>query len=380
VRIEAATEGSAAAPPPSSSRQQREPELDGLRAIAATQVLLFHCLSAVGATTEVQHWLITGPPAAVANGASAVVLFFVLSGYVLAGSFLRDASALGAGAFLVRRMLRLYPAFLAALAAAWLVSMIVPHFDDGAGQSAWLRAHAQLRLSAGQLLLSALAPGAAYELVPVGWTLRLELIYSLLFPMLMVIALRTHVAVLVLPAALSLLLTPSRLINYAFPFTVGIAMYACRERIHASDRGVRAIRWPLLLVAAGGYLLPPTHLWPASRLLGMGLATLGAASLMLLARMPPLAPLLRSPAMVRLGEISYSLYLLHVPVVLLVAPWLLGGEPAEDAATATMRWLLVGVAVLPLTIVAASFVHRTIELPGIEAGRRLGRRITALQD
>ncbi|HYC56492.1 MAG TPA: acyltransferase [Candidatus Binatia bacterium] len=354
---------------------RRERELDGLRGIAATMVLLFHCLSAVAATAEVQSWLLTSWPAAIANGGSAVVLFFVLSGYVLSGSFARDTSAMGAAGFLTRRVLRLYPAYLLALAAACLAAMLTSRLDHGLGESAWARAHAEQQLGLGQILRSALVPGEAYGMIPVGWTLRLELVYSLLFPLLAWFARRfdAGVIVIVIAAAATLFVTPDRLANYAMPFSVGMAMHAYRDRL-ALDEWSPALRAAVLVLAIAAFALPPTHLWPLSRFAGMGLATAASATLMLLAALSPLRSALRSRPLAALGEASYSLYLLHVPVVLLAAPVMLGDAPAIETHSAVLRWLALAAVVMPVTWAIAALSYRYVERPAMDAGRAWSRR------
>src|SRR5688572_5505249 len=62
---------------PGGRRARREPELDGLRAMAALMVALLHCLFAVGMPSELRERLVTGPAGVAANGNSAVILFFV---------------------------------------------------------------------------------------------------------------------------------------------------------------------------------------------------------------------------------------------------------------------------------------------------------------
>ena len=66
-------------------------QLDGLRGIAALTVVLYHYLSAflpalTPDETANPHWLSDTPLAVIFNGPFAVVVFFVLSGFVISKS------------------------------------------------------------------------------------------------------------------------------------------------------------------------------------------------------------------------------------------------------------------------------------------------------
>jgi peptidoglycan/LPS O-acetylase OafA/YrhL len=93
----------------------RLPGLDLIRAAAISWVLIYHG-SLFGLTSQ-DHWL-------VANGWMGVDLFFVLSGFLIAGQLLRPwahGSAPSYSRFFGRRLLRTLPAYLAVLALYFLV-------------------------------------------------------------------------------------------------------------------------------------------------------------------------------------------------------------------------------------------------------------------
>lgn len=105
--------------------------LDGLRGYAALVVIVYHCLLSLD--PQIWHKFDRTSILEVANaneffskiflvlfnGDAAVVIFFILSGFVLAQTLLIDLSRYTVSsamiAFLARRFLRLYPAFFAAL-------------------------------------------------------------------------------------------------------------------------------------------------------------------------------------------------------------------------------------------------------------------------
>ena len=93
----------------------RLPGLDLIRAAAIAWVMIYHG-SLFGLTSQ-DHWL-------VANGWMGVDLFFVLSGFLIAGQLLRpwaNGSAPSYSRFFGRRLLRTLPAYLVVVAMYFLV-------------------------------------------------------------------------------------------------------------------------------------------------------------------------------------------------------------------------------------------------------------------
>jgi peptidoglycan/LPS O-acetylase OafA/YrhL len=101
-------------------RREYIPAFDGLRAVAIIGVLLFH----LGGTTFSVGW-------------TGVILFFVLSGYLITGILL---DAKGSGGyfrnFYIRRALRIFPAYYLVLlltaATIYIVAPTSPVFGPGA--------------------------------------------------------------------------------------------------------------------------------------------------------------------------------------------------------------------------------------------------------
>jgi peptidoglycan/LPS O-acetylase OafA/YrhL len=200
--------------------------LDGLRGVAALVVVFGHLFSALPLDLGFRLALFTGPLGFLFNGAAAVHVFFILSGFVLTHSLMRAGgfSVASVPGFLVRRIMRLQPPYLAAVGFAWLASSYytVPH-PLGAGP--FIAAHSLVSASFTNLLpLVWMFPNRAYGLIPVAWTLRVEMIYSLLMPAL-VAGLATHV-LLFAGLVIGLLSLPLHLVwpFYICNFAVGILM------------------------------------------------------------------------------------------------------------------------------------------------------------
>src|SRR6476661_2933812 len=122
---------SAAAPPARAERFYR-PELDALRFFAFLGVFIFHAAprtmdfyNAAG----YPHWLSSLLISIFGAGAYGVDLFFALSAYLITSLLLRERSATGRldlRGFYVRRILRIWPLYLAFVAFAAVFAALVP--------------------------------------------------------------------------------------------------------------------------------------------------------------------------------------------------------------------------------------------------------------
>jgi len=146
----------------------RSVALDGVRAVAALMVLGMHAnglvpdVDAGGAIHFLRYHLWTG-----------VDLFFALSGFLIAGPFLR-ALATGrelpeTAAYAVRRAARILPAYWVALSVL-LISLPPDGTTGGSVLSHYGLAHDWL-------------PGQSRDLYPVAWTLGIEACFYLLVPL-----------------------------------------------------------------------------------------------------------------------------------------------------------------------------------------------------
>ncbi len=150
--------------PPSAATASRSADnwLDGvevLRGIAAVSVMLFHCIGLL-------PWDVAGTPLAVFRaGWIGVDLFFVISGFVIAGSALRQCeSPAYAANFWRARLLRIVPLYyVASIAFLGFVSA------DALG------AHATFQLLAHALFLHSFFPSTAMSINGVTWSLGVEM-------------------------------------------------------------------------------------------------------------------------------------------------------------------------------------------------------------
>jgi peptidoglycan/LPS O-acetylase OafA/YrhL len=83
---------------------------------------------------------------------------------------------------------------------------------------------------------------------------------------------------------------------------------------------------------------------------------------------------LRARWAISLGNASYSLYLIHFPVAILLAKILSRVFSSEtNAIAATAVLMAFG---LPISLALASLIYRLVELPSIAIGKRVSKQLT----
>lgn len=343
------------------------PALTGLRAVAAAWVLAFHICVVLGISSRI----------GIHRGYLGVDLFFVLSGFILCHVYCK-AFATDDGnwrAFLLLRLGRLWPAH-AAMLAVWLIAFAtavalgIPH--DGSSQYG-LAAYAIANL----LMVHAWGLFDWYDLNPPSWSVSAEWFCYMLFPLLapVVVRLRGAAAILAVAAAL---VAVAWLVLRAIGLD-GLVDYQRFGLIRAvAGFGLGMLVWRLGRCAPH---LVPRHLADMAMLAILALLLMpdlraGETDYALLALFAALVLGLSRPgsltgkllglrAMLWLGEISYSFYLVHwFMLIVLIKLWRYLPE-----ALAVDR-LAYGVGVALASLAGAILLHRVVEQPARAAMRR----------
>jgi peptidoglycan/LPS O-acetylase OafA/YrhL len=355
------------APAVVGSRPKRLAGLDGLRGLAALYVVINHVFLRAFPGYPVDRapswagWFI--------YGRFAVVVFIVLSGFSLALSPARHGWRLDAvSRFAQRRARRILPAYWAALAFSLAVAwLIVPQPGNGVPDAKSILVNGLLV----QNIVGAHSPNAAF------WSMAVEAQLYLLFPLLLLIVRRwsaiAMLATVTLVVAAVGVIGPhvARLDTFVIQsppdlaalFAVGILTAGIVDAGGAR----RSWPWPWLALAALTPVLATIwwqgSVWTLDHLFWVDLA-LGPAIACLLAglatgRPAPLLGLLDTRPIRQLGLSSYSLYLTHAPIVVVVYEKIVAGRIAQGVPAFLVTLALA----LPLTIAFARVFASVFEIP-----------------
>lgn len=311
------------------------------------------------------------------NGGVAVTIFFVLSGVVLGLSLDQAKGPFGRqyGAFLVKRIFRIYPAHIATTLVVVLVLWLGTDFPESQSTTRWFGKWYDRPVDFKLVATNALLINT--YLNPVTWTLLTEMIVALFFPFLYLISRRagrvTNLLVLCALVMVPFFGAGGIIVPQICKFYVGllIPLY-----------GQLAVSW-----REGGSILARPY-WVAAVCLLVGERALGIAAtggvLELIGATMVIADLLfgrtsrfwGNHLLRALGRHSYSFYLWHFPTMyLMVRLWTTGvadevitAHPLLISALLCLASVIVanGLAFLSYELLETSFIHH---------GKHLSRRL-----
>jgi peptidoglycan/LPS O-acetylase OafA/YrhL len=332
--------------PPTAARATpdgRLSSLDGLRGLAALIVVFHHLSLTYGPIADVFYvsqypptaspawWLTLSPAQLLVAGPEAVLVFFVLSGVVLTLPVLRRAGSFDWAAYYPQRVVRLYLPAIASVAFAAIL-VLATSWSSAPSTSKWVAASRFSGFEPARILSDwDLLFGNATLNNPL-WTLRWEVLFSLVLPVIVILTValaRWWPLVLIGCLALVYVGVASGLQTFRYlpVFVIGALIAVHHQRLSAwavDAQNLRRVRWGGLIALVLSLVALNLH-WSALGLAGgvpygqaylIALEPLGAAGLVVLAAYwPPARSLLQTPFFHWLGRISFSVYLVHVPII-----------------------------------------------------------------
>lgn len=349
--------------------------LDGLRGLAAALVVFGHLVNAsvpslslvnVDLPTHLnglENVLAYTPLHVLYAGQDWVIVFFVLSGFVLSlgGKFI-------AARYYPGRFVRLYVPVWAALGVAAVAHLSVSH-GYIVGATHWLNTHdvslSPVRFAHDFTLIFGAGDGAFSTVL---WSLRWEVLFSLLLPLYLFVGKRLGI---VWGVGLSLLVIliggrRSEYLHYLPAFMLGVVLALNRPKgVIRSAGAVGALLLGSLIGLSANWWLPAGN----AQSIGQVLTAASSLGLLICAmNAGPFRTALDTRPMQLLGRRSFSLYLVHEPIVVAIA-FALGGHAGLG---------LLAITALPLVVVVTEAFYRMIERPSHRWARWLAHRTSAL--
>ncbi|PCE22110.1 hypothetical protein BWP39_20780 [Paraburkholderia acidicola] len=359
-------------------------QLDALRGIAALTIVFNH----LSILTPL-HWVWNTPLRFLLTGHDAVILFFIISGFVLT---LQLTSRRGPtfSQYLIKRICRIYLPYVVVLVFTYGVISVVFHgpvpWAGGWANSAWDGSFSKDDVVSH---VTFIGKYHADHVIPVIWTLIYEMRISLFFPLVVYVAARAQprgslaMAMLISAGAYVLLVTrngePANAnlrvdwtltAHYAAIFIVGavLAIHRARWQAWLSSRGrkmaVLAVSLALYFMSRAIPGIAPNGV--GDFLFDWGCAAGAAGILCTSIASSRITSLLELKPVMYLGSLSYSLYLTHTVVLLSIIHLM----PSADTA-----WVALALAAA-LVIPVAAVTYHLIERPSMILGKALTERST----
>jgi len=362
-------------------------EIDGLRFFAIAFVIFGHALErAERFFPQSGPWLSGSRLGAFLQVAPpGVMLFFAISGFVLASQALKAKASPLSGAFLKsyfgRRILRIEPPYILLLTATFAVVGLAHYVPEGAHRFDAAPDSLTLSYAGAVLYLHDLIWGTFPRLFPPGWSLEVEVQFYILAPLLFAVwralpavgerlaltgligASAVNVGLLKL-TTLGPLHVEYSLLNYFNYFWIGIAMAHFREPLAARlagapDHFATALGWGGL-VCFVAFAAPGDRsglVAEVARLAGAyaGLAAVFASTF---DERSSLRAFCASPWISLIGGACYSIYLLHLQIVHSIFVAAAKAFPHLPAAGVFGLFLVSGVAAIAAGLVYYVQVER----------------------
>jgi peptidoglycan/LPS O-acetylase OafA/YrhL len=349
------------------------PALTGLRIVAASWVVLEHFRNPIAALLHPA----AAPTALISSGYLGVEVFFVLSGFIISHNYASRLTPWNAPEyrrFLRLRFARLYPVHLFTFVAAGglLLGAHIMHVALNSAPST-----SPLSAIMNLFMLQAVPPAHGWD--QPAWSICCEAGAYLAFPVMALLLVRCRtrlkslsgvlVGVTFTVTALILLSSAGVLSTTSYPamwarilgeFSAGCFLWAFWDRFVKPRRA-----WDAVAVASGGTvaILACLLRGPA----WTSIATLPLLALLVIATASatgPVSRILGHRVAVYGGKISYSLYMTHF-LVLMVVGKLLPWEHASSAPLLTRLGILTAYAALVL--LAAMLTYHWVEEPARRA-------------
>lgn len=370
--------------------KNRIEELDSVRGLAAFSVFMTHLpLVSLAFSPILIHALrLTG----ITNGHGAVMLFFVLSGFVLSPPFLKDDKP-DYFQYLVKRFFRIYVPYLVAIVVSMVLSQQFLNININSDLDKW-NTQVNTNLIIEHIYLLGNIHSDAFD--DVIWSLIHELRISLIFPFVVIFlsrkGLKFNILICFILSGISIMnsilnlqvskgyfITYFDSLHYLSFFVFGCLIAKNKVQIINFYRRLTILKKIFLLLASfiaynfshiifilpyikivSAFYLPVVEYFMAIGAIGFLIIAMGSIRISKILLFKPIA---------FLGKISFSLYLLHKPI-LLATTYLLNKTVS--------LWLICIIAFI-LTLLISYIAWKFVEDPCMRLGKYITIRINNVQ-
>jgi peptidoglycan/LPS O-acetylase OafA/YrhL len=361
--------------------------LDSFRGIAALIVVVHHVMLSL--PDGIRGQLGTIESLFGMGGRFAVMLFFVLSGFVLSLPYFAGTN-LAYGPYLARRFCRLYPPFAFAVLISALLCWLLggPELPIA---SSWLNDPWSRPLTAGvvisHLLMAGIGVRQSISLDGPIWSIIIEMRVSLIFPLLVLYIRRLGLAGVAFALAVAFVCAKSQTAlgenttglvgeslagtllltgRYSVMFLLGVVLAARLDRVR--EKFLRAPPMLHAIIFGGMVCIWAVAAYTKAMEPHRGYLDIfsGIFTLYLIiscVAFPKVSAMLSGRVCLWLGDISYSLYLIHLPVLMSMF-YLLYGH-------VSLIWIVA--LSFPAMLIAGHLMHYWIERPSMNLGRKLAQ-------
>lgn len=356
-------------------------EVDGLRLLAIGNVVLGHIApsmanqyTAITGISVTHQWLLN----TLADGRRGVILFFVISGFVLSLPFLRASDSgrkISTRAYFLRRLTRLEPPYVLSLAILLIGDVILlrqpamdllPHF------------------LAGVPYLNTLIFGTRNPINSVAWSLEVEVQFYILMPLIAILLVRafSRRRVILLAGIVVSLVIQQQTFSHSIRWSESLtgSFHAFLAGVLIADLYIHQ-RWDLS---------PGSKGWDVAFVVGLvtfvfmplfvprtlhPLVVLAACTLLMVGglRGDRARRALRRPLVWTIGGMCYSIYLLHLQLIRLML------RPMHLLITSRIGGfvpdlVLVCLVMIPVILLVTGIFFVLVELPCMRWSQRIAAR------
>ncbi|NND94557.1 MAG: acyltransferase [Flavobacteriales bacterium] len=352
--------------------------IDSTRGLAILMVMIVHSSHKIPDLSSIAYWT-------AAYGQMGVQLFFVASAFTLSLSAQRRKGEERAmSKYWIRRIARIAPMYYLGILLYFLISVIEGYLSNG--DISILPKYSWDNILSNVFFVHGFYPPANNNIVPGGWSIGTEMAFYLIFPFLFSLANRRlknkSVRVLiwmisgyVIAQFLVLLLnnyglTLARnsflyynLANQLSLFVIGIGYYFYWSNRKRQGRALLDLLAVTSLTVFAIWMMQQRLDW-----LYCLIPFVSGLSFIFLIELLRKVEVLNQRLLIRIGQMSYSMYILHFFFVDLVRIVLF--PMLSEKITPETLFLAVFIATVGTTYVAALVTERFVEKPFVKLGRR----------